>query len=98
MSTLHLSDSLLDGYVALFRQLEPKDQTILLNKLAESAEKRSSIPAKRGSNIPEVYFLSKPADAPPFAELCGSWQDDRSAEEIIEDLRKSRIRTREVNL
>ena len=50
MSTLHLSDSILDGYVTLFRQLEPRDQTILLNKLAESTEKRSTIPLKRGSS------------------------------------------------
>ncbi|MCL2624154.1 MAG: hypothetical protein FWD31_10865, partial [Planctomycetaceae bacterium] len=36
MSTLHLSDTLLNGYVALFTQLGPQDQTILLNKLTES--------------------------------------------------------------
>jgi len=98
MTTLRLTDSLLEGYVALFRQLESKDQTILLDTLTESAEKRPSIPAKRGGNIPDVYFLPKPVDAPPFEELCGSWQDDRSAKEIVEDLRKSRTRTREVHL
>ena len=41
-------------------------------------------------NIPEMYFLPKPPNAPSFEELAGSWEDDRSAEEIIEDLRRSR--------
>jgi len=68
MSTLHLSDSLLDGYVALFRQLEPRDQTILLNKLAESTEKRSTIQAKR------------------------------DVEEIVEDVKNSRLQTQSYNL
>jgi len=98
MSTLHLSDSLLDGYVALFRQLEPRDQTILLNKLAESTEKRSTIPAKRGNNIPDVYFLPKPENALTLEELAGSWGDERTAEEIVADVRASRTRAREVNL
>jgi hypothetical protein len=35
MSTLHISDTLLDGYVALFQQLAPSDQAILLDKLME---------------------------------------------------------------
>lgn len=26
-----------------------------------------------------------------FLDLCGAWQDDRSAEEIIDDIRSSRI-------
>ena len=40
--------------------------------------------------IPEMYFLPEPENPRTLEELCGSWQDGRSAEEIIEDLRRSR--------
>ena len=86
MSTLHLSDSLIEDYVTKFAQLGRKDQVILLNKLMKSAKENDTLP----KSIPEMYFLPKPPNAPPFEELCGSWEDDRSAEEIIEDLRRSR--------
>ena len=86
MSTLHLSDTLLDGYLALFDQLAPRDQTILLNKLTETVKGHNTLP----KNFPEKIFLPKPPNAPSFEELCGAWEDDRSAEEIIEDLRRSR--------
>ena len=87
MPTLHLSDSLLDGYVALFDQLEPQDQTILLNKLTELMKKN----AATLKNGPEnKVFLPKPANAMSLGVLAGSWEDERSAEEIIEDLRRSR--------
>jgi hypothetical protein len=86
MSTLHLSDTLLDGYVALFTQLGPQDQAILLNKLTESMKTDVTVP----ESVPEIYYPPKPANPHLLEELCGAWQDDRSAEEIIEDLRKSR--------
>ena len=86
MPTLHLSDSLLDGYVALFDQLGTRDQTILLNRLTESIKENP--PQK--TNIPEKIFLPEPENPLSLEELAGSWQDDRSAEEIIEDLRRSR--------
>ena len=97
MTVLHLSDSLLDGYVALFTQLEPKDQTVLLNRLAESS-KEDSAHKQRNTEIPGMYYLPEPENAKTLEELAGSWDDERSAEEIIEDLRRSRCRTREVNL
>ena len=90
MTTLRLSDSLLDGYVALFTQLESRDQTILLNKLTKSTNRDVLVRKKPGNDISKVVFLPKPPNAPSFEELCGAWQDDRSAEEIIEDLRCSR--------
>ena len=86
MSTLHLSDTLLDGYLALFDQLAPRDQTILLNRLAESAKVNNALP----KNFPEKIFLPEPENPLTLEELAGSWQDERSAEEIIEDLRRSR--------
>ena len=40
-------------------------------------------------------FLSKPGTSPresmmAFLEMAGSWEDDRSEEEIVKDLRRSR--------
>ena len=86
MSTQHHSDALIDDYVARFAQLGPQDQAILLDRLTESRKEIGS-PQKK---IPEMYFLPKPPNALSFEELAGSWEDDRSAEEIIEDLRRSR--------
>ena len=96
MTTLSLSDSLLNDYVAMFQRLESKDQAILLDTLAEST-KKDSVRIDQNDKFP-VYYFPKPENAPPFEELAGSWDDERSAEEIIEDLRQSRHRTREVNL
>lgn len=97
MSTLHLSDTLLDIYVTLFQQLEPQDQTILLNTLTGSVKKNFSEMIDQNDKYP-VYHIPKPVDAPAFEELAGSWEDDRSADEIMEDIRQSRTRNREVNL
>jgi len=86
MSTLHLSDTLLDGYLALFDQLAPRDQTILLNKLTETVKEKNALP----KNFPEKIFLPEPENPMTLEELAGSWEDDRTTEEIIEDLRRSR--------
>jgi hypothetical protein len=98
MTTLRLSDPLIEGYVALFRQLEPKDQTILLDTLTETANRNPSISNKREGNIPGAYFLSEPENALTLEELAGCWEDERTTEVIVADLRSSRMRTREVNL
>jgi len=96
MSTLHLSDSLLDGYIALFSQLEPRDQTILLNKLAESTEKRSTIPAKRGGEeIVEdsknsrlqiqSYNLEKepdPSGTEAARQIFGAWGGEENRKDV----------------
>ena len=108
MSTLHLSDTLLDSYVALFHQLAPRDQTILLNKLTETVstdsanaddtEKRNNLirdvvfqdVVYQNEGHQDVVFLPEPPDDLPLEELAGSCIDDRSAEEIVADLRQSR--------
>jgi len=86
MSTQQRSDTLIDDYVAQFAQMGLRDQKKLLSRLTESIKEDNPPP----KNIPEMYFLPKPPNAPSFEELAGSWEDDRSAEEIIEDLRRSR--------
>ena len=86
MSTQQLSESLVDDFVARFAQLGMNDQIIILNRLKESTKVNDATL----KNFPEKIFLPKPPNAPSFEELAGSWEDDRSAEEIIEDLRRSR--------
>ena len=68
MPTQQLTDSLIDDYVAKFAQLGQQDQTTLLSRLTESIKKDNSPPR----NIPEMYFLPKPPNAPSFEELAGS--------------------------
>ena len=96
MTTLSLSDSLLNDYVAMFQRLESKDQAIPSDTLAEST-KKDSVQIDQNDKFP-VYYFPEPENAKTLEELAGAWDDERSAEEIIEDLRRSRHRTREVNL
>ena len=42
MPTLQLTDALLDDYVTRFTQLEPQDQTTLLNRLTESKKENGN--------------------------------------------------------
>ena len=86
MSTLQLPDALIDDYITRFLQLEPQVQTIILNKLTESVKENDFVP----KGIPDRFFHPEPENPMTLEELAGSWQDDRSAEEIIEDLRRSR--------
>ena len=99
MSTLRIFDTLLDGYVALFQQLTPSDQSVLLDKLTETTSTHSDDSEQRNNLMRDVIYLPKPPNAPSFEELAGSWIDDRSAAEIVEDLRRSRTPNRDkVNL
>lgn len=98
MATFPLSNPLLNDYIVMFQQLEPNDQTILLDRLDQlSAKKETPLPINPNDQYP-VYYLPEPENDLTFEELAGSWEDDRSAEEIIEDLRQSRTWNWEVNL
>ena len=50
MPTLHLSDSLLDDYVALFAQMGLRDQAILLNRLRELMRENAAASEKQNGN------------------------------------------------
>ncbi len=78
------------------------------DKLYESLGKRAAMENRSISQ--EVIFILKDYLSTPsskhkktnhqFLELCGSWEDDKSADEIVTQIRKDRIRRthREINL
>jgi hypothetical protein len=56
----------------------------------------SSIHLEEGAIVQIIPMLTKSKEKD---DIAGSWQDDRTAEEIIEDIRSSRTsRTKEINL
>jgi hypothetical protein len=90
MSTLHLTDSLLDGYVALFHQLEPRDQTILLNVLVDSANKNYSLER-----------VADPTGVDGARQVFGAWGGEENREDIEQMLRameENRMLEREVKI
>jgi hypothetical protein len=90
MTTLRLSNSLLDGYVALFRQLDPKDKTILLDSLAESQSQN--------------YGLEKepdPTSVEAARQIFGAWSGEENRQDVEQMLRAiadNRMLEREVKL
>ena len=101
MPTRHLSDSLIEDYVAIFAQLGPRDQTILLNRLAESVREKVTVP----ENIPEKVFLYEKAADPTGVEaakqLFGIWGGEENRDDVEQMLRaiaENRMLEREVIL
>jgi len=51
--------------------------------------------------ILQAYFSSMQCKVPnatdEFLKLCGKWEDSRSAEEICQEIRNSRVKEREVD-
>jgi hypothetical protein len=90
MSTLHLSDALLDDYVALFQQLTPKDQTVLLNALTESANKKFCLER-----------VADPSGAEGARQVFGVWSGEENREDVEQMLRaieENRMLEREVKI
>ena len=101
MPTLHLSDSLLDGYVALFAQMGLRDQAILLNRLVESIKENIVIP----ENPHEKIFLYEKAADPTGVEeakrLFGAWSGEENREDVeqmLQAIAENRMLEREVML
>lgn len=80
---------------ALIGRLSPEEQAKLLAQLGVTEKKT---PLRDGERAAVVHL---PESTVPMSleELAGSWEDNRSAEEIVEDLRRSRTPNRDrVNL
>jgi hypothetical protein len=86
----NIPETLLDG----IRILSERDRRSLNNELIVILEEGFAAKAERGSAEPFGPALQ----AELWLELCGKWEDDRSAEAIIEDIRAARSLGREVSL
>jgi CRISPR/Cas system CMR subunit Cmr4 (Cas7 group RAMP superfamily) len=101
MSTLHLSDSQIEDYVAKFVQLAPQVQRVLLNRLTETVQENGTAP----ENIPEKVFLyEKTADPTGVEEarrLFGVWggeENRNDVEQMLKAIAENRMLEREVIL
>jgi len=95
MSTLHLSDTLLDGYVALFHQLAPRDQTILLNKLTETVS--IDVPVSCVS----LEKVADPSGVEAARQVFGAWGGEENREDVnqmIQAIAENRMWEREVQI
>ena len=99
MPTHHLSDSLLDDYVARFAQLEPQLQVILLDRLTESVQKNATVP----DSIPEKIFLyertADPTGVDAARQLFGAWSGEenrKDVEQMLQAIAENRTLEREV--
>ena len=79
MSTQSFSNSFLNHYVAMFRQLESEEQTILLNKLT-STEEKSSIPEKNKNFCFEK--TADPSGVEAARQIFGVWGSEENREDI----------------
>lgn len=74
-------------------QVKGMDDRLYQALSARAAQDHRSISQEVVMIIEE--FLSRPGNSPrenmdAFLQLVGSWEDDRSAEEIVEDIRNNR--------
>jgi len=110
MSTLQLSDTLLNGYITLFSQLGQQDQTVLMDRLMESMRKDVAVSEDRSE---DSYFLPKPTNPKSFERLAdpsgveaarqifGAWsaeEDNEDVAQMIQAIKENRTLEREVNI
>jgi len=99
MPTLHLSESMIEDYIAKFAQFGPRDQVILLNRLTESVQKNATVP----DSIPEKIFLyertADPTGADAARQLFGAWSGEENrqdVEQMLQAIAENRTLEREV--
>jgi TRAP-type C4-dicarboxylate transport system substrate-binding protein len=90
MSTLHISDTLLDGYVVLFQQLTPTDQAILLDKLMEPTKndwsaKRTFEELQHTQMSNQCISIERAADSSGIEaarQVFGAWGSEENREDV----------------
>ena len=93
--TLHESDGSFSNEVFKMPNLQVKDiDEKLYSLLREKAQSENRSISQEVVTILEEYLANprsfKPNPAREFLKLTGSWKDNRSAEEVIEEIRQSR--------
>lgn len=86
----NIPDYLLSG----IRILSERERRSLNNEMLVVLEEGFASKAERAEASP----LGPELQADLWLELCGAWEDDRSTEEIIADIRDHRSAGRTVNL
>lgn len=86
----NIPEHLLEG----LRILSARERRSLNNELLVVLEEGLASKAERLEAAP----LGSELQADLWLDLCGKWQDERSSEEIIEDIRSHRSEGREVSL
>jgi plasmid stability protein len=86
----NIPENLLEG----LRILSERERRSLNNELLMVLEEGLNAKAERSGVEPPSPELQ----AELWMDLCGKWEDDRSAEEIIEGIRSARSMGREVDL
>ncbi|HOX31452.1 MAG TPA: Arc family DNA-binding protein [Spirochaetales bacterium] len=86
----NIPESLLEG----LRILSERERRSLNNELLVVLEEGLAAKAESAGS----ESLGPELQASLWMELCGKWEDERSAEAIIEDIRSARSMGREVSL
>lgn len=85
-----------DEVIGKIKTLATLDRRSLNNELLVVIEKGLASESKAHGE--KAASISPAAQMSVWQDLCGLWQDERSTQEIIEDIRSSRTMGREVRL
>lgn len=93
MSTVTIqTDMTVDELMQLIRQLKPIEKQQLLEQF--KAELTHDTPPLPPLLQDEPWAQQADASTRQFLALCGSWEDSRSAEQIVEEIYQSRTASR----
>ncbi|MFA5996081.1 MAG: hypothetical protein WCW27_04495 [Patescibacteria group bacterium] len=82
----------------LIKMLAQKEKRSLNNELVLFIEKGVTNYMVSRDRVDDKTLLSKTAQISLWQELSGKWNDDRSTEQIVQDIYQTRTLGREVNL
>ena len=77
MSSLSISDKILDKYFGYLKNLDNRSKKNLIIKLTKSIETKS----KKSLDLTKIF---------------GAWDDDRDSDDIISEIKSSRINKRDI--
>ncbi|MBA4387035.1 MAG: hypothetical protein C0404_03580 [Verrucomicrobia bacterium] len=97
MPTVTIRD-ISDDVMKKIRTLSEKEKRSLNKEMLFILEEGLDAHLSGGAGKAVPSGLSPEVQIAVWSELCGKWDDKRSTEEIVEDIRKSRTMGREISL
>ena len=85
-----------DEVIGKIKTLATLDRRSLNNELLIVIEK--GLEGETKAHSEKAASISPAAQISIWQDLCGAWEDERSTQEIVDDIRSSRTMGREVNL